>query len=91
MIGEINQSGVPLIAIDLPSGLDSDSGEGDSTAVQAAATLTLGLPKPGLTSARSCGRLFLADIGLPPALFGKDRDAVGQLYRKADLLEVLRP
>ena len=88
LIAGINRSGIPVVSIDLPSGLDSDSGEGDSDAVQAAATLTLGLLKPALRSARCCGRLFLADIGLPAALFGAQERAVSELYRKGDLLEI---
>jgi hydroxyethylthiazole kinase-like uncharacterized protein yjeF len=89
LIRAINDAGRPVIAIDLPSGLDSDSGAGDETAVQAAATVTLGLPKPALRRARSCGRLFLADIGLPAALFGAERPAVETLYRSGDLLELV--
>jgi len=88
LIAGINRSGIPVISIDLPSGLDSDSGEGDGDAVQAAATLTLGLPKPALRSARCSGRLFLADIGLPAALFGHQARAVAELYRNGDLLEI---
>lgn len=88
LIAGINRSGIPVISIDLPSGLDSESGEGDSSAVQAAATVTLGLPKPALRSARCSGRLFLADIGLPAALFGPQERAVVELYRNGDLLEI---
>ncbi|HEY0493544.1 MAG TPA: NAD(P)H-hydrate epimerase [Candidatus Dormibacteraeota bacterium] len=90
IIADINRARSQVVAIDLPSGLDSDTAEGDSEAVQATATLTLGLPKPALSSAQCCGRLFLADIGLPAALFGADEQAVRALYKKGDLLEVLR-
>jgi NAD(P)H-hydrate epimerase len=90
VIAAINRVGTPVLAIDLPSGLDSESGEGDVDAVQAGATLTLGLPKPALHSARCCGHLFLADIGLPAALFGAQEQAVSALYRKGDLLEIAR-
>jgi NAD(P)H-hydrate epimerase len=88
LIAAINRSGIPVVSIDLPSGLDSESGEGDGEAVQAAATVTLGLPKPALLSARCRGRLFLADIGLPAALFKAQQRAVSELYRKGDLLEI---
>lgn len=88
VIAGINRAGTPVVAIDLPSGLDSESGEGDIDAVQAAATVTLGLPKPALRSARCCGRLFLADIGLPAALFKAQERAVSALYRRGDLLEI---
>ena len=89
VIAAVNHSGTPVVAIDLPSGLDSESGEGDAEAVQATATLTLGLPKPALRGASCRGRLFLADIGLPAALFGADEMAVSSLYRAGDLLETV--
>lgn len=65
----MNGSGLPVVAMDLPSGLDGDSGEAISgVAVQAALTLTFGLPKRGLfhgDGPRCCGRLRLIDIGVP--------------------------
>lgn len=91
LIHAMNQSGVPIVAIDLPSGLDADSADGDAGAVQAVATITLGLPKPALATARSCGRVFLADIGLPAALFGPAEAAARAIYREGDLLELVRP
>jgi len=45
LIAAINAATGTVIAIDVPSGLDSDSGAGDADAVQAEATVTLGLPK----------------------------------------------
>jgi NAD(P)H-hydrate epimerase len=90
VIAGINRAGTPVVAVDVPSGLDAESGEGDADAVQAASTLTLGLPKPALLSARCCGRLFLADIGLPAALFGAQAGAASALYRRGDLLEIGR-
>lgn len=89
LIAAVNGSGTPVVAVDLPSGLDSESGAGEAEAVQAAATLTLGLPKPALRAARSRGRLFLAEIGLPAALFGADQAAVSTLYRRGDLIEIV--
>jgi NAD(P)H-hydrate repair Nnr-like enzyme with NAD(P)H-hydrate epimerase domain len=60
------------VALDVPSGLDSD-GQAFEPAVAAAATITLGLPKPILRT--HGGQIFVADIGLPRALaarIGKD-------------------
>lgn len=62
----------PLISLDLPSGIDPDSGEPAGTAIRAAATLTLALPKRGLLSAigrAHAGRTYLADLGLPAVLY----------------------
>ena len=62
------------IALDVPSGLDADTGEAPGAAVRASATLTLALPKIGLTlpAAREyVGALYLADIGVPAGLYAR--------------------
>ena len=67
-IETINASGARVAAIDVPSGLDSDSGVAYAPTVRADLTVTLGLPKPGLTTGdgpRVCGDVWLADIGVP--------------------------
>jgi len=64
----VNASGVPVISLDLPSGVDASNGETPGVRIQAAQTLTLALPKPGLKNPAS-GELFLADIGIPPEVY----------------------
>lgn len=59
-IETINASGKRVIAIDVPSGLDSDTGEAYAPSVHADLTVTLGLPKPGLR-----GEFVVVDIGIP--------------------------
>ena len=57
-----------MIAVDLPSGLDADTGVAYSPTVNASATITLGLPKPGLLKGdgpRLAGAVHVADIGTP--------------------------
>jgi NAD(P)H-hydrate epimerase len=63
------------VAVDLPTGLNADTGELDPQTLSADMTLVLGLPKRGhlaLPGAEACGRMVLVDIGLPP---DADRDA----------------
>ncbi len=58
----------PILAVDLPSGLDATGGTAFTPAVRATATLTLALPKTGLLApgtAPLLGELYLADIGIP--------------------------
>jgi NAD(P)H-hydrate epimerase len=62
-IEAINDSGKTVISVDVPSGLDADTGVAYSPVVRASATITLGLPKPGLQ--KLAGRVFVADIGVP--------------------------
>ncbi|MDD4860421.1 MAG: NAD(P)H-hydrate dehydratase [Dehalococcoidales bacterium] len=61
------EEGLQVTAIDLPSGLDADTGAIDPAAPIADNTVTLGFPKPGLflfPGAESVGRLTIADIGI---------------------------
>jgi NAD(P)H-hydrate epimerase len=67
-IEAINASDARVVAVDVPSGLDSDSGVAYAPTVRADLTVTLGLPKPGLTKVdgpRFCGDIWVADIGVP--------------------------
>ena len=67
-IDAVNRSGMPVIAIDLPSGLNADTGEVATAAVRADLTVTVALPKTGLYRGRGpelCGQLRCADIGVP--------------------------
>ena len=68
LVEKINESRVPILSIDVPSGLSADTGNPQGTAVRATVTLTLAAPKRGLLSSEAwpyVGRLELAsDIGL---------------------------
>ncbi len=60
-----------LVAVDLPSGLDSDTGEVEPSCPSADITVTFGYPKIGLFSfpgAEKVGKLVIADIGIPQDL-----------------------
>jgi len=89
IIEAINATGRPIVAIDVPSGVDADRGMGADAAVQAAATLTLVAPKAGLAGGAHAGRVFVADIGMPAALFGVDGPAITALYALGDLVELV--
>ncbi len=67
--------GRTVLSLDVPSGVDSDTGQVAGDAVMASATMTLALPKTGIVGNPHAGRLFLADISVPPrvyAAFGID-------------------
>jgi len=66
----INACGAPVLAVDVPSGLDADSGRPLGTSVQAEATATFGFAKLGQVQhpgVRLCGALAVVDIGLADA------------------------
>lgn len=68
-----NASGKRIVSVDLPSGLDADSGKAYVPAIRADLTVTFGLPKAGLLSGdgpQLAGVIWLADIGIPPAAYG---------------------
>lgn len=73
-IDAANSSGKKIVSLDLPSGLNPDTGSPMGTSIKATATLTLAAPKIGLLkneTAEFVGDLFLADIGIPPEVFKK--------------------
>ncbi len=71
MIQELTRSQKPVLAVDVPSGIQPDTGYHSGVFVTASVTLTLGLPKRGLLAphaAKNVGELKVLDIGYPPAL-----------------------
>lgn len=65
----LNQAGPPVVAVDIPSGLCSDSGRPLGISVRARLTTTYGLAKVGQViqpGVRYVGRLEVIDIGIPP-------------------------
>jgi len=71
VIEEINAAGRPVMAIDIPSGVEANTGRIGSLAVRADRTLALGLPKVGHllgAGANAAGQLLVDDIGIPRAL-----------------------
>lgn len=84
-IERLNASGKPVIAVDVPSGLDAESGVAYSPTVRTSTTVTLGLPKRGLE--KLPGKVIVVDIGIPAEAYA----AVGVqvpagLFTKGDVI-----
>jgi NAD(P)H-hydrate epimerase len=83
----VNEAARPVVAVDIPSGLSADEPSPAGPVVQACLTVTFAFPKPGLLlypGARFAGRLRVADIGIPAALW---RGTTGlHLLEAADLV-----
>jgi ADP-dependent NAD(P)H-hydrate dehydratase / NAD(P)H-hydrate epimerase len=85
---QARQAGATVVAVDLPSGIDADTGAVDGPAVRADVTVTFGALKPGLLidpGAGHAGAVELVDIGLGPylkdgpAVRAPQRDDIGEL------------
>jgi NAD(P)H-hydrate epimerase len=69
-----NAKDIPILSLDVPSGVDAATGSVLNPAIKATATMTLALPKEGLRAPgteKQVGELYLADISVPPSLYGE--------------------
>lgn len=81
LIGMVNEAGKPVVAVDLPSGTEADTGAVAGACIRANLTVTLGLAKLGLyldPGAGYAGEVVVGDISLPPGLTGGDAPDTGQ-------------
>jgi len=87
VINTMNQGGCPIIAVDVPSGLDADTGKVEGACVKATLTVTFALPKFGLMvypGAEYVGELVVADIGMPRQVMAAD-DVLVSATQAADV------
>ncbi len=92
LIQKANSSDFPIIAIDIPSGINGTTGENGGDAVIATETVTLGLPKIGLFIEKgwNCvGKLHVADFGLPKEAIAA-ATAVAYIPKRLELPKITR-
>ncbi|RZA06932.1 MAG: NAD(P)H-hydrate dehydratase [Moraxellaceae bacterium] len=92
-ISQINTSSLPVLAIDIPSGLNGDTGATHGAVVNAALTITFIGVKRGLLTGRGpavCGEIVLSDLAIPENIYDQHEVSVEQLHL-IDLLELLPP
>ena len=83
----------PVLSLEVPSGLDADSGVPARHTIRASATLALALPITGIleNQARSqVGEIFLADISVPSSLYHAPKLGlkVGTLFSSSDIVKI---
>lgn len=88
-----NGQDAPVLALDVPSGVDGTTGIAYDPSIVATATITLALPKNGLMAddlATAVGELYLADISVPPALYAAPELnlKVGPIFAHSDILRL---
>jgi hydroxyethylthiazole kinase-like uncharacterized protein yjeF len=84
----LNAAGAPVVAVDIPSGVEGETGAVRTEAVRATRTVTFGALKPGvvlLPGADHAGEVEVADIGFPPGLIHSDL----WLVERADVARLL--
>jgi ADP-dependent NAD(P)H-hydrate dehydratase / NAD(P)H-hydrate epimerase len=85
-VAMVNESDKPVVAVDIPTGVDADTGEVRGAAVRADLTVTMGLLKRGLVfhpGARLAGKVKVADLGMPAEAIEKEKIAMRLLDRRA--------
>jgi NAD(P)H-hydrate epimerase len=90
-ISAINGSGIPVLAVDIPSGINGETGAAAGAAVRARCTVTLGLAKTGLLfhpGKANAGEVIVVDIGLPQQLLDS-HEATHETVEGVDAVAVL--
>jgi ADP-dependent NAD(P)H-hydrate dehydratase / NAD(P)H-hydrate epimerase len=91
---DVNASGIPVVAVDLPSGMSADRAEPIGECIRAALTVTLAAPKlplvlpPGETHA---GNIVVADIGIPPEVIDNLAGPRIELLTREGMREIVQP
>lgn len=83
----------PILAVDVPTGMNATSGEAGTPAIRANTTLMLDLPKRGalLAAARPwVGELYLADLGIPRAVHERLGIRLNTLFAEGPLVRIRR-
>jgi len=91
LIRAANTADTPILALDIPSGLNGDSGIPYDPCIAATTTLTLALPKTGLRQPSAetfVGDLYLADISVPTSVYERLGLHVGAIFGRDDVVAV---
>jgi NAD(P)H-hydrate epimerase len=94
VIVDVNASEIPVVSIDIPSGLSADSAEPPGDSIDAGMTVTIAAPKlplvlpPGETRA---GDVVIADIGIPSSIIDEVDGPRVELLTRQDMRELITP
>ena len=94
VIADVNASGIPIVAVDLPSGLSADTADTIGDSIEAGLTVTLGAPKLPLVlppAETRAGDIVIADIGIPGDIFEALDGPRIELLTRATMRELIPP
>jgi len=92
VVADVNGLGVPIVAIDLPTGLSADSADLEGEAIEASMTVTLAAPKIPLVfppAESHAGDLVIADIGIPHPVIDELDGPYLELLTRDRMLEIV--
>src|SRR5207248_4176942 len=94
VVADVNASDIPVVAIDLPSGLSADSAEPIGDSIEASLTVTLAAPKLPLVlppAETRAGDIVIADIGIPPEVLEAVNGPRVELLTRGGMRELVTP
>jgi len=94
VIADVNASGIPVVAIDVPTGLSADSADEVGPSIHAGLTVTLAAPKLPLVlppAEAHAGSIVIADIGIPSDVIDGVDGARIELLTRSGMRELIAP
>jgi ADP-dependent NAD(P)H-hydrate dehydratase / NAD(P)H-hydrate epimerase len=94
VVADINEAGVPIVSIDVPSGMSADTSDLIGDCIEATVTITLGAPKLPLVlppAEMKSGEVVIADIGIPGDIFDQLDGPEIELLTRERMRALLQP
>lgn len=94
LIAAVNGADSPVLALDIPSGLNADTGLPERPTIRATVTLTLALPKTGLVQPSAqewVGQLYVADISIPAAVWRRVGIDIEPIFARLEVIPMAPP
>src|SRR5437763_339875 len=94
VVADVNASSIPVVAVDLPSGLSADSAEPIGDSIEASVTVTLAAPKLCLVlppAETRAGDIVIADIGIPGDVIESVEGPRVDLLTRASMRDLITP
>jgi ADP-dependent NAD(P)H-hydrate dehydratase / NAD(P)H-hydrate epimerase len=94
VVGDINDAGVPIVSIDIPSGMSADTSDLIGDAIEATVTVTLAAPKLPLVlppAEMTAGEVVIADIGIPADVIEQLEGPRIELMTREQMRPIIQP